>query len=40
MRNVTMIRSEPELVSIPVEKAVYCETISTSMWKSCRVCGS
>ena len=42
MRNVTMIRSEPGLVSIPVESAVYCqtcETISTSLGR-CGLCGS
>jgi hypothetical protein len=43
MRNVIMIRPVPELVSIPVEKAVYCEscrTISTSVGKRCGLCGS
>jgi len=43
MRNVTMIRTEPGLVSIPVEKAVYCEnceTVSTSAQKRCGLCGS
>jgi hypothetical protein len=43
MRNVEMIRQEPGLVSIPVEKAVYCEnceTVSTSVWRRCGVCGS
>ncbi|HEY6487635.1 MAG: hypothetical protein WCC26_01305 [Terracidiphilus sp.] len=30
MRNVVMIRREPGLVSIPVEKAVYCETVKQS----------
>lgn len=43
MRNVTMIRPEPGLISIPVDRAVYCEnceTISTSMRKCCGVCGS
>ena len=42
MRNVRMIRSEPGLVSIPVERAVYCqtcETISTSL-ERCGLCGS
>ena len=42
MRNVTMIRSQPGLVSIPVERAVYCqacETISTSV-ACCGLCGS
>src|SRR5580700_3922337 len=43
MRNVLMIRKEPGLVTIPVEKAIYCEdceTISTSVWNRCGVCGS
>jgi hypothetical protein len=43
MRNVEMIRREPGLVSIPVEKAVYCEnceTVSTSTGKRCGLCGS
>lgn len=43
MRNVQMIRTEPGLVSIPVEKAVYCEnceTISTSASRRCGICGS
>jgi hypothetical protein len=43
MRNVLMIRKEPGLVSIPVEKAVYCEsceTVSTSTQRRCGLCGS
>jgi hypothetical protein len=43
MRNVVMIRREPGLVSIPVEKAVYCEncqTVSTSSGPRCGLCGS
>ena len=43
MRNVRMIRTEPGLISIPVEKAVYCEdceTVSTSAQRRCGVCGS
>lgn len=43
MRNIQMIRQEPGLVSIPVEKAVYCEnceTISTSAGRRCGLCGS
>lgn len=43
MRNVTMIHKEPDLVSIPVEKAVYCgncQTISSSRGKRCGLCGS
>jgi hypothetical protein len=42
MRNVVMIRLEPGLVSIPVERAVYCqvcEMISTSIGR-CGLCGS
>jgi hypothetical protein len=42
MRNVVMIRPQPGLVSIPVERAVYCqacEMISTSVGR-CGVCGS
>jgi hypothetical protein len=42
MRNVTMIRSEPGLISIPVERAVYCqscEMVSTSLGR-CGLCGS
>ena len=41
MRNVQMIHQEPGLVSIPVEKAVYCEnceTVSTSAWRRCGLC--
>jgi hypothetical protein len=43
MCNVRMIRPEPGLVSIPVEKAVYCEnceTISSSGRQRCGLCGS
>ncbi len=43
MRNIQMIRKEPGLVSIPVEKAVYCENcekISNSAWRRCGLCGS
>jgi hypothetical protein len=43
MRNVMMIRPEPGLVSIPIEKAIFCEsceTISTSAQKRCGLCGS
>lgn len=42
MCNVVMIRPVPGLVSIPLEKAVYCrtcETISTSLGR-CGLCGS
>ena len=43
MRNVQMIRKEAGLVSIPVEKAVYCENcqkVSNSAWRRCGLCGS
>jgi hypothetical protein len=43
MRNVRMIRQEPGLVSIPLEKAVFCEnceTVSSSSRDCCGVCGS
>lgn len=43
MRNVRMIRMEPSLVSIPLEKAVYCENckmISSSARQRCGLCGS
>jgi hypothetical protein len=43
MRNVQMIRKEPDLVSIPVEKAIYCkdcEMVSTSARHRCGLCGS
>lgn len=43
MRNVEMIRTEQGLISIPLEKAVYCwncETVSTSTGKRCGLCGS
>ena len=43
MRNVRMIRTEPGLVSIPLEHAVYCENcemVSTSAGERCGLCGS
>jgi hypothetical protein len=43
MRNVQMIRQEPGLVSIPIERAIYCENcemVSTSAWRRCGLCGS
>lgn len=43
MRNVTMIRTEPGLVSVPIERAVLCENceiISNSNTPRCGVCGS
>jgi len=43
MRNVTMIRTEPGLVSVPIEIAVFCENceiVSNSAALRCGVCGS
>lgn len=43
MRNIIMIRPDPRLVSIPLEKAIYCrncEMISTSAGSRCGSCGS
>jgi hypothetical protein len=43
MRNVKMIRTEPGLVSVPIERAVFCEnceTVSNSKTQRCGVCGS
>lgn len=43
MRKVVMIRAEPGLVSMPIEKAVCCEncdTVSTSSGIRCGICGS
>jgi hypothetical protein len=43
MCNVQMIRDEPGLVSIPLERAVFCEnceTVSNSAWSRCGSCGS
>jgi hypothetical protein len=43
MHNVRMIRIEPGLVSIPLEKAVYCENckmVSSSARQRCGLCGS
>lgn len=43
MRNVTMIRTEPGLISVPIERAVFCEnceTVSNSNAWRCGVCGS
>ena len=43
MCNVRMIRPEPGLVSILVEKAVYCENcrmVSSSARRRCGLCGS
>jgi hypothetical protein len=42
MRNVVMIRPDPALVSIPVEKALYCrgcDMVSSSIGR-CGLCGS
>lgn len=43
MSNVRMIRTEVGLVSIPVERAVYCKSckmISSSIQPRCGLCGS
>jgi hypothetical protein len=43
MCNVRMIRTEPGLVSIPLEKAVYCvncKMVSSSARQRCGLCGS
>jgi hypothetical protein len=43
MCNVRMIRTEPDLVSIPLEKAIYCENcrmVSSSNQQRCGLCGS
>jgi hypothetical protein len=43
MRNVSMLRPEPNLVSIPVEQAVYCENcenVTNSPSERCGECGS
>jgi hypothetical protein len=43
MRNVRMIRPQPDLVWIPLEEAVYCEnceTVSSSSGRRCGLCGS
>jgi hypothetical protein len=43
MHNVRMLRPEPNLVSIPVERAIYCEnceTVTNSNRARCGKCGS
>jgi hypothetical protein len=43
MCKIHMIRNEPGLVSIPLERAVYCENcdkVSNSAWRRCGLCGS
>lgn len=43
MRNVKMLRTEANFVSVPVEQAIYCEnceTVSNSTRRRCGVCGS
>ena len=43
MRNVKMLRSEPNLISISLEDAIYCEnceTVSNSLRERCGRCGS
>jgi hypothetical protein len=43
MSKVEMIRNEPGLVSIPLEKAIYCEIcrqVSNYSGRRCGLCGS
>lgn len=43
MRNVKMLHTEPNFVSIPVEQAIYCESchkVSNSTNRRCGSCGS
>ncbi len=43
MRTVRMLRTEPNLVCIPVEQAIYCENcgnITNSASERCGKCGS
>jgi hypothetical protein len=43
MCNVRMIQTEPGLISIPLERAVYCKNcrmISSSARQRCGLCGS
>jgi hypothetical protein len=43
MCNVQMIRKEQGLISIPLERAVFCENcerVSNSAWRRCGACGS
>ena len=43
MRNVRMLRPEPNLISIPLEQAIYCEnceTVTNSHRERCGRCGS
>jgi len=43
MRNVRMLRPEPNLVSIPIEQAIYCgkcEMVTNSRRVRCSMCGS
>jgi hypothetical protein len=43
MCNVQMIRKESGLVSIPLDRAVFCENckkVSNSAWVRCGSCGS
>lgn len=43
MCNVQMIKKEPDLVSIPLNRAVFCgncESVSNSAWSRCGSCGS
>jgi hypothetical protein len=43
MCNVRMIRTEPSLVFIPLDKAIYCQNcrmVSSSACSRCGLCGS
>jgi hypothetical protein len=43
MRNVKMLITEPNFVTIPAEQAIYCENcyqVSNSKWQRCGACGS
>jgi hypothetical protein len=43
MRNVKMLYTEPNFVTIPAEQAIYCENcnqVSNSNWQRCGACGS
>ncbi len=43
MCKVQMIRVEPGLIAIPVDRALYCQdcgNVSNSAWDRCGLCGS
>ncbi len=43
MCKIRMIRTEPGLISITIDKAVYCENcgeVSNSAWGRCGLCGA